>query len=256
MSRRLPVEPLDGLGGQAELVGLSSGTDFLVSAGTDIGIEPEGDWCFPFQSVADLADALELVLALDIDLLNMAGKSEADLVEGLADAGKDNAIGIDTRGKAPVYLSFGDHIGTCPELAEQIDDGKVAVRLDRIEDPGMAGGHGLREGPVAPAQRCRAVAIEGSTDRVGKNGQIHILGMELALAVGKSVQLSPGSSSAPGGVNSPLRPHPTSKAARASIRATRLVISDTSCVLRSRLRPPFPAQCHHSSNGWQPKPPR
>ena len=61
----------------------------------------------------------------------------------------------------------------------------VGIRLHGIADEGIPVGESLREDPIVPFERGRRIAIERRPDLVGDLAQVHVLGMQHAVAIGE-----------------------------------------------------------------------
>ena len=87
------------------------------------------------------------------------------LLAGLADAGKDDAVGRHAGGPRAAQLAFRHHVHAGAEARQRGDHRLVGVGLDGVADQRVEPGEGLLQHAVVPLQRGGAVAVEGRADR-------------------------------------------------------------------------------------------
>ena len=136
---------------------------------------------------SNLAQDLKLFLALGIELHDAAIEPERDLLARLADAREHDLRGRHAASQRTLELTGRHDVGACAKLRQRPDDGKIAIRLDRIGDQ-----RALRqrrfEHTIVPFKRGGGIAIKGRAHarRYGRDGDI--FGVEFAVFVFKVVQ--------------------------------------------------------------------
>ena len=184
---RQPAGQREGLARQvdvdAELVLLAARRDLGVRLGVDVGIHADGDVGLEAELARHRVQRLQFGRTLDVDLADARLQRRHQFRRLLADAGIDDALGRNAGGQRPLHLADRDDVGPGAHLAEQADDGQVAVGLHRVGDAGVHPLDGVGELLPAGAQRRRGIAVERRTDLGRDGGERHALGVHLAVLV-------------------------------------------------------------------------
>ena len=152
--------------------------------GVDVGIHADGDRSHEAHLAGHLVDALELLLRLDIEAVDPLAQGEVDIPRRLADTCKGAPVGAPPRLEDPEEFAARDDVESRTFLCEQVQHGKVAVRL-----------HGVADHPVAERRERRIESAEIVPDRLGRidvggsphlgsHGiEIHTLALERAIDI-------------------------------------------------------------------------
>ena len=146
-----------------ELRFFHAGGDVGMGLGIDVGIDPQGDRSLSTQSHRHLTDMVELVLALHVEHEDLFLECIGDLLTALANAGKDDLIGGDSRLSRPEKLPARHDIDSCAFLGQEREDGQVAVGLHGIGHESRVGGKRFPISPNSLHQGLLAVNVERRT---------------------------------------------------------------------------------------------
>jgi hypothetical protein len=158
-----------------------------VGAGLHVRVDPQPE----AGPAADLGrghlQGGQLIGRLDVDDDAAAG-GEAEFFAGLADSGEHDPAGAAAGPQDPQQFPAADHVEAGAEGGQPPQQGKVAVRLDRVED--LAGTEGGLQAPVGGRDRVQVVQVEGGAGRPGEvvDGQAtdgQATDMEHTVAVGE-----------------------------------------------------------------------
>ena len=163
--------------------------------GIDVRVDAQGDAGCLAEAGGNLAQRVELGLRLDIEAVDALAQGIGHLLPGLADAGKDDAIGGHACGPGAAQLAFRHHVHAGAQARQGGNHGLVGVGLDGVADEGVQPGERLLQHAVVPLQRGGAVAVERRAHRAGDVCQTHVLRVEDPAAVGEMVHGRPVSGS-------------------------------------------------------------
>ena len=116
------------------------------------------------EARGDLAQRIELGLRLDVEAVDALAQGVGHFFPGLADAGKDDAIGGHACGPRAAQLAFRHHVHAGAQTRQGGNDRLVGVGLDGVADEGVQPGERLLQHAIVPLQRGGAVAVEGGAD--------------------------------------------------------------------------------------------
>ena len=195
----LPIGRQRAVVGDAELVVAQAGRDIGMSAGIDIGVDPQRDRGRKAEGPGDRIELHQLALGLDIEAAHAGGQGLAHLLAAFANSGEDDLRGIATGGQHPRQFAPRDDVETGTVACEQVKDRQIAVGFDRKTHQSAAPLCGLRE--LAPGRFDRRTRIDpgGSAEALGDIGQCHALGMEGVAAQGEGGQVCDGGHGRAGG---------------------------------------------------------
>ncbi len=123
---------------EAELRRVQPGRDVGVGLRVDVRVHAQGDGRLLPELAGDLAEELQLALALDVDGANLRFEGGLQLRSGLADAAVDDAVRGDPRLQRAEQLAAADDVGPAAEGRQPLQQSEVAVGLDGVGDEGLA----------------------------------------------------------------------------------------------------------------------
>ena len=170
-------------GRDAEFIVSVAGRDLGVAARADRGVHPYGDGGGKIEPRGDLLERLKLGDAFDIDLMHARLQREAELVLGLADAGKDNPVRRHAGLQRARDLTGRHRIRARAFARERGQHGDVGVGLDGIGHQHVARRERGFEHLIMALKRGRRIDVAGRADRLGDLRQRHVLAGHLAVFV-------------------------------------------------------------------------
>ena len=84
-------------------------------------------------------------------------------------------------------LTARHHVGARSKLCKCAKHGLIGIRLHRVADERTHVGKRARKHLIVAGERCRRITIKRRSNRGGERVQIHRLGVEDAVAIGKVV---------------------------------------------------------------------
>ncbi len=171
----------------AELVLLLAGGDLGVGQRIDIGVDPERHRRGSPELCRHRAQPMQLRHRFDVDLVDPGGERRFHLRRGLADPGKDDALGRHAGGERAAQLAFRDDVGAGAEAGEQAQHGEVGIGLDRIADERPLGAERAGKAAILSGEGRGRIDIEGRADRRRDASERDLLGVELAAAIGEEL---------------------------------------------------------------------
>ena len=158
-------DPVHVLLRDAEFVHLQAGRDEPVRMGVHIRIDPDGNIRFQSQPAGQLFQGLELLNGLAVERTDSGTQGIAQLLIGLADAGKDDLLRRKTMFQRIQDLVAADAVGPQAGLRNIIHEPRFGIGLDRImhQDPilGRLGRHRIDR----PAEQVHVIVPKRSLDR-------------------------------------------------------------------------------------------
>ena len=130
----------------------------LVRGAVHIGVDAHRNRCHRAHFGGEAAQRLQFLGAFDVKGHDPCLDPVPHLVERLAHAGEDDAVGRDARAQGAVQFAAADDVGSGTGPRQEFEHGQVGVGLDRVCDerarrhgrvragPGASGGHGARAG--------------------------------------------------------------------------------------------------------------
>ena len=133
-SRFATQETAHGGGVDAELAVGPAGGDLVQGAGIDVGVDAQGHRRFRAALAGDLGQQFQFRKRFDVELHDAGIKPGGHLRRGLADPGKDDALGRNAGGQRAAQFALGDNVGAGAEIGEGLDHRLVGVGLECIAD--------------------------------------------------------------------------------------------------------------------------
>ena len=151
--------------------------------GVDIGIDAQRDGGGAALARGDLRQQFEFRLGLDIDAQDALVHRCGEFVRRLADARKHD-LGRRNAGRART-LQFAErhHVGAGAERGEGLDHRLVGIRLHGVADERAHVGERAGEDLVVTRQCRGGIAVERRADLFREVNDVHLLGVEHAVAV-------------------------------------------------------------------------
>src|SRR4030095_4889969 len=147
-----------------ELVGLQSGGNIRVTARIDVRIHAQRDPRHALLSPGDCRNAVQLPGRLRVDRADLERDRRLELVARLADASEDDVFGVEPGTPGYLNLAPGIRVDTAAKRAQQSQQRKSRVGLERVMNGvGVLGKGGVDLAESVP-NRSRAVHVRGRTD--------------------------------------------------------------------------------------------
>ncbi len=131
----------------------------------------------------DLADGLDLLRALGIDLADACIKCRADLLGRLADTGKDDLFRRDAGGQRACHLAAGNNVRAGAVPRQQADDAKCRIGLERKMDRSVYRRHCGGKAAIIIADAVTGIDIERAAMAGGNVAERHAPGAKPALVI-------------------------------------------------------------------------
>ena len=152
-------------------------------SGVDVGIDAQGHRRAPVEVGGDGVDHLQFGLALDVEGKNALAQGVLDLGPGFAHAGERAAFRLAAGLQHAEQLARRDDVEARALAGDQVEDGEVAVGLDRVADEVVQPAQRRVEPAQMVANRRRTVDVQGRAVRGGEAGEIDPLATKLTLVV-------------------------------------------------------------------------
>ena len=171
----------------AELVFRSSGGDLGVRARVDVRIDAKGEARDASARRGDLRERLQLRLGFDVEAENILLERQRHFGAGLADAGKNDLVRGHAGGAGAAQLALGDDVHPGAQARQGGEHRLIGIGLHRVAHQRRAIGEGGAEDAKMPFDGGARIAIERRADLAGNSGEIDVLGMQRAAAIGEMV---------------------------------------------------------------------
>ena len=142
----------------------------------DIRIHPHGHRRNLRQQTRARFDPVEFLDALEVEAPDTGLDGEIDLGDGLADAGKDDPLGIAAREQHAFEFSARNDVEPGAKVSHQPEDGEIAVGLHGIADAGMAERPSQALEPLL--DRRPGIDVRRRAHRIGDVGQADVFNLE------------------------------------------------------------------------------